>query len=197
MLPLLFPPNFLCSHLCLLFFLLCHQKLTAGACQLAFVCQHQPRPPEARVCKARRAGPISYAALCPHIDICHYWQKSRRWAQISCWQTSCACAVAGGREPGAEHAKANVTFKVDFLPHVKTSMVLNWFLRGWCPLESLGTNGGGRGSGPRWEEGPAFFCLGLPQAQVSTIKCPPCPPVNISGPPPGWNKWGTPLGQRI
>lgn len=51
--PLLFPLNFLCSSLCLLLFLPCHQKLTAGVCQLAFVCQCQPQRPEELMCEAR------------------------------------------------------------------------------------------------------------------------------------------------
>lgn len=82
------------------------------ACQLAFVSAGL----SLRVCVLdRRAGPISYVLLCPHVEIRHCGQKSSsRWAQISCWQTSCVvCVVAVGwgvgrpgqeREPGPDHA---------------------------------------------------------------------------------------------
>ena len=82
------------------------------ACQLGFVSAGL----SLRVCMLdRRAGPSSYVLLCPHVEIRHYGQKSSsRWAQISCWQTSCVvCVVAAGwgvgrpgqeREPGPDHA---------------------------------------------------------------------------------------------
>lgn len=107
----------------------------AGDCQLAFVCQCQPHPPKVWACTPRPTGPISYAALCPHIEICHYWQKSSRWAQISCRQTSCVCVVAAERrvgrpgqerKPGPEHRKANLTRKITLRLFTKISMVLKW-----------------------------------------------------------------------
>lgn len=77
--------------------------------------------------------------------MCHDWQRSRRWAQISCWQTSCVCLVAGGgrrgagspgqgREPGPEHGGANLNFKVNLQLPIQISGVLNWFLRGYAPF---------------------------------------------------------------
>jgi len=61
---LLFPLNFLCSPLCLLLFLPCHQKLTAGVCQLAFVCQCQPRRSEELMCKASEGRALFHMQHC-------------------------------------------------------------------------------------------------------------------------------------